>query len=137
MFIVVSPHDISYAVFGLVENGKIENGKSEMGDIERVETKPEGILEALIGFLKKHKLEPKGLEGIIVVRGPGSATALRAGLSVVNTFAFALDIPIHELENPDGLEIEKLISSIDLTEPKKYTIPFYGKSPNITTSKNK
>lgn len=45
-------------------------------------------------FLKKNKVGLKDLKAIAVFRGPGSFTGLRVGISVANTLAWVLKIPV-------------------------------------------
>ena len=129
MYLFVSPRDISYVVFGLFSHGKIEKET-------RVESRPEEILGHITAFLTKAYLRPEDLKGLIVVTGPGSFTSLRAGVAIINTFAFVEDLPVIGVENPDDLPLEELLSKTDLSNTKPFTLPEYGREPNITQAKN-
>jgi tRNA threonylcarbamoyladenosine biosynthesis protein TsaB len=79
------------------------------------------------------------LGGIIVAAGPGSFTGLRIGISVANTLAYALNIPIVSVvgENTEGRLLEEglnLLKSVGL-EFSTVVIPSYGAEPHITKSK--
>jgi len=134
MYLVVSPHDLSYAVFGLLKTK--EEGEERVKLVE-VKTRPETILASLLTFLREQMVEPKALEGIVVVTGPGSFTSLRAGLSVVNTFAFVYGLPLISLPNSEGLDLETLISKTNFSSSQEFVKPFYGREPNVTMSKKK
>ncbi len=60
------------------------------------------VLPLIHEILGEHGLEPKDLTGIKVHIGPGSFTGLRVGVSVANAFAFALHIPVNNLEIVEG-----------------------------------
>ena len=57
-----------------------------------------GIAEMIIKIidqaLKKARIKPADLTGVIVIKGPGSFTSLRVALAVANQFAHQLRIPI-------------------------------------------
>ncbi len=71
-------------------------------------------------------IKPGDLLGICVFVGPGSFTGLRIGISFANGIAFALNIPIYET---------KTKKIINLDDPKKIALPFYGSEPIITKPK--
>lgn len=54
----------------------------------------EGIIPTIDKALKKAKAKLPDLEGVFVIKGPGSFTGLRVGLSVANQFAHQLKLPI-------------------------------------------
>lgn len=53
------------------------------------------VLELLDNLLKEHTLTLTDIAALEVVEGPGSFTGLRVGVSVANTLAKALNIPIN------------------------------------------
>jgi tRNA threonylcarbamoyladenosine biosynthesis protein TsaB len=73
--------------------------------------------------LKKQKISQKEISGICVFVGPGSFTGLRIGISFANGLAYAMGVPIYET---------KKRGNIDLSNPKKIALPFYGSAPIIT-----
>ncbi|MBU1019122.1 MAG: tRNA (adenosine(37)-N6)-threonylcarbamoyltransferase complex dimerization subunit type 1 TsaB [Patescibacteria group bacterium] len=98
--------------------------------------------DLLLPYLKD-SLEESGLTfddltGLFVVRGPGSFTALRVGITIVNTLAFILKIPIYSLKTDEitGPLAESLLE-MDFSKMKKEDIvePYYDKPPKITPSK--
>lgn len=73
------------------------------------------------------------LEGIVCFQGPGSFTGLRIGLTVANTLAYSLSLPIVCCQDPHWLEsgIEQLLRG----EDTRIALPFYGADAHITPPK--
>lgn len=99
------------------------------------------ILAEIKEFLVKNSVNWQNLRGICVFTGPGSFTGLRIGVTVANTLADSLKIPIIGEKNSDGskndgenlenwreIALEKLNSGAD----DKIALPFYGAEANIT-----
>lgn len=90
--------------------------------------------EKLLGWidqlLKQAKLGLDDLEGIAVVTGPGSFTAIRIGVVVANTLSWSLDIPIKGFKIGERIDYTKISS-------KKLVQPHYNKAPNISKPKKK
>lgn len=88
------------------------------------------LLEQLELFLKENKLTFQNLNGLIVFRGPGSFTGLRIGITVMNTLADSLNIPIVG-ETGDDWQIAGL-QRISNDDTNKIVLPEYGSPPHIT-----
>ena len=73
------------------------------------------------------------LEGILVFKGPGSFTGLRIGISVANSLAYSLDIPI--VSTGGASWVGKGISNIAAGADEHAALPEYGSPPHITTPK--
>lgn len=99
------------------------------------------ILAEIKEFLVENGASWQNLRGICVFAGPGSFTGLRIGVTVANTLADSLKIPIigeknsdnsknndENLENWREIALEKLNSGAD----DKISLPFYGAEANIT-----
>lgn len=73
------------------------------------------------------------IEGIVCYKGPGSFTGLRIGLTVANTLAYSLDIPIVAVISDNWLQqgVKKLLSS----ETDKVALPYYGAPAHVTLPK--
>lgn len=74
---------------------------------------PEGYLAAI-----SEVAAPEDIEGIAVVQGPGSATALRASLAIANTLAMTLGVPLCDAAG----------------QPHAYLEPVYENEARITPS---
>jgi tRNA threonylcarbamoyladenosine biosynthesis protein TsaB len=74
------------------------------------------------------------IEGIVVFAGPGSFTGLRIGVTVANTLAYALNIPIAGRTEPTWLEggIADLLAG----KAGRQATVSYGSDPHITAPKH-
>lgn len=88
------------------------------------------LLEYINEVLAEHDAVFSDLSGIGVFRGPGSFTGLRIGLTVANTLADSLDIPIVGMEDEDwsGRAIDALRDSVN----HHIVMPHYGAEAHIT-----
>lgn len=93
-----------------------------------------GLAKGLLGFLRNSLDEVPAsfhdLTGIAVMKGPGSFTGLRIGLSVMNTLASELAIPIVGTIGGSwrGDALERLRQGQD----DSIVLPEYGSEANIT-----
>jgi len=89
----------------------------------------------LLGYLdeifKKESSSFSDISGIIAYQGPGSFTGLRIGLTVFNTLADSLSVPIVGVTGDDWKQqgVQRLNSS----ENDQLVMPEYGGVPHITT----
>lgn len=84
-------------------------------------------------LLNKYNIEYKNLTGVVVFIGPGSFTGLRMGITVANTLAYSLNIPIVGTNGKDwfktGLDMLKNGNSSQIIQPE------YGAPVHITQPK--
>lgn len=82
--------------------------------------------------LRARQMTLKDLDGIIVYQGPGSFTGLRIGISVANSLAYGLGVPIVATTD-DWIEQGLIL----LTAGKGSAVvkPEYGQPAHITTQK--
>lgn len=99
------------------------------GGRERVSAEPDGFLRAIDTFLRSHDVSVGDVDGIVVVQGPGSSTALRASLALVNTIAFARAIPIYAIHADD---VRGNTFALPLSVPAAF--PEYAHGARITAS---
>lgn len=87
-------------------------------------------IEAL---LKSQNKTLQDLEGIVCFRGPGSFTGLRIGLTVANTLATELKIPISSGSGKKWLK--EAIASFASDTNQQIVMPEYGSPAHITQQK--
>ena len=96
------------------------------------------ILDKLVGLYNKAGQDLNNTTGIIVNSGPGSFTGLRIGLSVANTIAYSLNIPIVGLFGVTDNKELLTKGQRRLLKQNYFTgvvFPEYGQEPNITQPK--
>lgn len=111
---------------GLIDNQGAVASKNWQAD-RRLALELLGQLEV---FLSENDLSFKDLSGLVVFRGPGSFTGLRIGVTVMNTLADGLNIPIAG-EVGEGWQIAGL-DRINSEKTDKIVLPEYGSAPHIT-----
>ena len=107
-----------------------DNGKELTKDVWRADR---SLARDLLGHIEKLVGDWKKLTGIVVFEGPGSFTGLRIGITVANTLADGLRIPIVGTKG-DEWRAEGL-SLLDKGENHRIVLPFYGSDPHITAPK--
>jgi len=80
--------------------------------------------------MNQHGWSWQDIEGIGVYSGPGSFTGLRIGITVVNTAADALGIPIVGVSGDDWQEAA--LMRLKQGENDRIVLPEYGSAANIT-----
>ncbi len=91
------------------------------------------ILGKIEKLLEKNKFKFDDLEAIVGFKGPGSFTGLRIGLTVANTLAYGLRIPV--VSSDAQAWIQDGIKRLKKGENDKITLPEYGRPPRITKPK--
>lgn len=84
-------------------------------------------------MLQTQRKSWEDLHGVIIFRGPGSFTGLRIGITVANTLAYGLDIPVIG-ETGDDWQAKALKRFVD-HENDKIVLPYYGSEAHITQPK--
>lgn len=88
------------------------------------------ILGKIEKLLKKNKFKFDDLTGIVGFKGPGSFTGLRIGLTVANTLAYGLRIPV--VSSDAQAWIQDGITRLEEGENDKVALPEYGREARIT-----
>ena len=91
----------SYLYSGIVEENQIlAEVKEEYG-----QSLSEVTLPRIASLFEQAKLEPKDIDKIIVVNGPGSFTGIRIGLTIAKVYAWSLKIPITTIYSLEAMAI--------------------------------
>ena len=90
-----------------------------------------GLLGYLTQRLAEHGATLQDITGIGAMKGPGSFTGLRIGLTVLNTLADTLHVPIVGTSGDDWQA--NAMTRLDRGEDDHLVMPEYGGSANITT----
>ena len=125
----VNPNHVSFAIF--TSGGVV---LYSLGFVE----KQEDLNEKLNAFLKNKKIKPETIKGIMVISGPGSFSASRAGVVLANAFNFLYKIPVLSVKDePASMEDLIKINFGRLKRAKAGTAAevYYEKPPNITMKK--
>ncbi len=89
-----------------------------------------GLLRYIVDKLEDSSLTLNDLSGIGIKKGPGSFTGLRIGLTVANTLAESLEVPIISESGEDWQA--KVRSRLDDGQNDRIVMPNYGMAPHIT-----
>ena len=90
----------------------------------------QGVLEFLQTKLVDNDSSLQALDAIVVMKGPGSFTGLRIGMTVCNTIANDRQIPIIGASGSDWIQIG--LDRFNNGENDKIVLPDYGGDANIT-----
>lgn len=88
------------------------------------------LLGKIDELLLASNIQKNDLTGIVVFKGPGSFTGLRIGITVANTLAYSLQVPIVGSEGEDW--IAEGLQKITESQKAEIIIPYYGSDAHIT-----
>ena len=89
------------------------------------------LARGILSYLRDKIGDFHDITGIGVMKGPGSFTGLRIGITVLNTLADDLDVPIIG-ETGDSWR-ETALSRLRNGEDDRIVMPEYGSEAHITT----
>lgn len=91
------------------------------------------LLKRIDALLKSKGVSRKRIGGIIVVLGPGPFSSLRGAVTIANSLAFALNIPVVGLRKDEFANLEELLAKGRACKPRAsgLLLPHYGASPTI------
>ncbi len=92
-----------------------------------------GLLGQLEQFLQENESSFTALKGLGVFRGPGSFTGLRIGVTILNTMADALDVPIVGGMGDEWRE--DVLRNLRNNQNDHIVLPEYGSLPHITQAR--
>ncbi len=130
MYLYVNTADNDRIILGLAD------GHGRILELKKIRARYKQSEKLLLNIEKLVGKKLKRLKGIMVVKGPGSFTALRIGLTTANMLAWSLSVPVVGLELNGDLSDEELIAKAyrQIIKRKKFkpVWPVYGREPNIT-----
>lgn len=92
----------TYLSVGLVKNNKLVDKISYVC----FQRQSEYMAMEIDKILKRNKLNPKKINGVVTSIGPGSYTGIRIALTIAKVMAYSLNIPLFPLST---LEVNKVI----------------------------
>lgn len=92
-----------------------------------------GLNKFIDDNLASRKLQFKDIKGLGIFEGPGSFTGLRIGITVFNTLANSLAVPIIGAKGEHWKKT--VISRLDAGENSFLILPYYGSDAKITLPK--
>lgn len=96
---------------------------------------PGATVSAIASFVEPEKVAQA--DGICVVAGPGSFSAVRSGVLVANVLARMFGMPLHGLSREEATDMKAIRDRLlahDITSTP-YVAPVYDAEPNITCPK--
>lgn len=109
----------------------VENDDREHYEWQSDKQLAKGLLSWLQIRLNARQKTWSDISGIGVFMGPGSFTGLRIGLTVLNTLADSLKVPI--VGAVGGSWQDSALARLVNNENDHVVLPFYGSDANITT----
>ncbi len=88
------------------------------------------LAKGLLAFLQEKTGNLKTISGIGIMKGPGSFTGLRIGLTVMNTLADSLRVPI--VGEVGELWQDRALERLRNKENERIVLPLYGAEAYIT-----
>ncbi|HEV2412243.1 MAG TPA: tRNA (adenosine(37)-N6)-threonylcarbamoyltransferase complex dimerization subunit type 1 TsaB [Candidatus Saccharimonadales bacterium] len=88
------------------------------------------ILTKIDELLASGDVNLQDLRGVVVFKGPGSFTGLRLGVTVANTLAYSLRVPVVGVEGADWQA--NGCKSLAAGKDDRIVLPVYGGGANIT-----
>ena len=108
----------------------VQGGQTNTYEWEVGRTLAKNMLQFLEDKISSHGGGWDDLEGIGIFRGPGSYTGLRIGITVLNTLAESLRIPIVGATGDEWVDI--CLERLSQGETDKVVLPEYGADAHIT-----
>lgn len=91
------------------------------------------LLKNITNELTKKGTNLNEIDGLGVYEGPGSFTGLRIGITVMNTIADSLSIPIYGARGENWKN--EIIGKFEKEKKSELILPFYGADAKITLPK--
>lgn len=123
----IDTHERGFAGLGFVDE--------DQNSIKKHPVKPGALMEVLDKNYNKKDIA--NTDGIILVHGPGSFSAIRAGVLAGNLLARIYQKPLYAISAEEAKDLPKIINRLraNRLKPVKYADPVYDAKPNITLPK--
>ena len=118
----VNGQDIARMVLGLIDAGAWAVAP------QTFQVGPEVHLATVDAFAREHG----AFDGIVIVTGPGSATALRTSISMANALAFAMDVSLYPMEKAPEADDASIIDRVAGLRAVPMAVPVYAHAARIT-----
>ena len=131
MYLYINTTERDYISIAILDDDKVIKKKK----VKSVRKHSEKLLKSIEQVLSSSKKTMQDIKGIIVVKGPGSFTSLRIGITTSNALAFGLGVPIVGIDN--DVDYTATPSKLFAKKSKNSSIilPEYGSEPHFTKSK--
>ena len=89
----------SFLYTGIVDKNKLlcEVKKEYKNELSKY------ALPEIVEMFENNKIDPKSIDKIIVVNGPGSFTGIRIGITIAKVYAWSLNIPITTITSLEAM----------------------------------
>lgn len=88
------------------------------------------LLKVIHDELQKQNCSWQDITGVAVFKGPGSFTGLRIGITVANSLAYSLEVPVVGESGDDWLTDS--LNRLADAKNDRIVLPFYGADAHIT-----
>ena len=97
-----------------------------------VHKRSHSILSEVMMVLRRHSIQ-----GICVVSGPGSFTAVRTGVLIANMLSRLLHVPLYSVDASQAFDLNVMYTQLirGMLPVSMYVAPVYSSEPNITLKK--
>lgn len=128
MMLYVNGSDIARLTLGMLSDDR----SAFIVDPGMILSSPETCLKNIAAFVATHP--EASLTGIVAVIGPGSATALRTSLAIVNTLGFTKGLPLYGVELAPGADDRTILVDLHRASVLRMLRPAYTNAARITPS---
>ncbi|MBI2551516.1 hypothetical protein HYV73_04240 [Candidatus Uhrbacteria bacterium] len=129
--LLIDGHDIRWIFFAIIAEGG--GGRGEVKGMQQVFAEPEGFLGALDGFLNRQGEKLPDVDALYAVPGPGSFTACRTSIALVNGIAWTRSLPLFSIPPLSAPTVEDVRDALAQAKPVLLPLaPAYDRPPTIT-----